>query len=43
METQITLQRKEYEAEQAKELERLKTRFISTATHEDPIHGLAPR
>ena len=34
METQIILQRKEYEAEQAKELERLKTRFISTATHE---------
>ena len=34
METQITLQRKEHEAEQVKELEGLKTRFISTATHE---------
>jgi len=34
IETQIKLQRKEYEAEQAKKLEGMKTRFISTATHE---------
>ncbi|HIH89242.1 TPA: GAF domain-containing protein, partial [Candidatus Bathyarchaeota archaeon] len=34
LEAQLQLQRKEYEAEQARELERMKTRFISTATHE---------
>lgn len=34
LDVQLKLQRKEYEAEQVRELERMKTRFISTATHE---------
>ncbi len=34
LEAQLQLQKKEYEADQARELERMKTRFISTATHE---------
>jgi PAS domain S-box-containing protein len=34
LESKLKIQKKEYEAEQAKELERMKTRFISTATHE---------
>lgn len=34
LEALIVLRRKEFEAEQAKDLEKMKTRFISTATHE---------